>query len=335
MTDISLAELGWSAHFDALVGEEAFTKTPPARISDIHRDLVLAKSARGDISLELPPRMRAGDLAVGDWVLSNPAEGRVLSLLERRTVLNRRTEGTGVKPQLIAANVDTLLIVSSCNDDFNPARLERYLALAISSGIAPVVVLTKADTVSDAGDYKNQVGRLLAGLPVIVLDARDPASLEQLTPWLKPGQTAALVGSSGVGKSTIMNGLAGIETATQGIRENDSKGRHTTTARSLRRVASGGWLIDTPGMRSLSASDSAEGIEVLFSDLAGLAASCRFSDCSHSIEPGCAIQAAIARGDIDAARLQRWQKLSGENQGKKETYAEARARRASTPKKRS
>lgn len=342
MTETSLADLGWSAHFSSQIGPEVLVNTPPARISDIHRDLVMAKSEHGDLTLELPSDMRAGDFAVGDWVLSDLVSGRVHSLLERRTLLRRKTEGSGDKRQLIAANVDTLLIVSSCNDDFNPARLERYLALAISSGITPVLVLTKADMTADAGDYKKQAEKLLTGMPVVVLDARDPASLDQLLPWVKAGQTAALVGSSGVGKSTIMNGLAGIETATQGIRENDAKGRHTTTARSLRRTLSGGWLIDTPGMRSLSMSDNAEGIETLFADVIELAQTCKFSDCSHDMEPACAIQAAIKKGTLDADRLQRWLKLATENQGNTETPAEARARirgqshhiRSATKKKR-
>ncbi|MDO8290533.1 MAG: ribosome small subunit-dependent GTPase A [Parvibaculum sp.] len=342
MTETTLADLGWSAHFSSQIGPDVSANMPPARISDIHRDLVMAKSALGDLTLELPSDMRAGDFAVGDWVLCDPESGRIHSLLERRTLLRRKTEGSGDKRQLIAANVDTLLIVSSCNDDFNPARLERYLALAISSGIAPVLVLTKADMASDAGDYKKQAERLLADMPVVILDARNPKSLDQLLPWVKAGQTAALVGSSGVGKSTIMNGLAGIETATQGIRENDAKGRHTTTARSLRRTLSGGWLIDTPGMRSLSMSDNAEGIETLFADVIELAQTCKFSDCSHDMEPGCAIQAAIKKGTLDADRLQRWLKLATENQGNTETPAEARARirgqshhiRSATKKKR-
>ena len=342
MTETSLADLGWSAHFSDQTGPDALLATPPARISDIHRDQVLAKPADGDLTLDLPPEMRAGDLAVGDLVLSDPGLGRVHALFERRTVLRRRTEGSGDKRQLIAANIDTLLIVSSCNADFNPARLERYLALAISSAIAPAMVLTKADMTTDADDYRTKARSLLGDMPVIVLDARDPASLDQLLPFVKTGQTAALVGSSGVGKSTIMNGLAGIETLTQGIRENDAKGRHTTTARSLRRTTSGSWLVDTPGMRSLSMSDNAEGIETLFADLIELTAGCKFSDCSHNMEPGCAVQAAIKKGDLDPDRLQRWLKLASENQGNTETPAEARARirgqshhiRSATKKKR-
>ncbi|MGV8995803.1 MAG: ribosome small subunit-dependent GTPase A [Parvibaculaceae bacterium] len=326
MTETTLADLGWSSHFSDQTTPDVLAATPPARISDIHRDQALAKSEQGDLTLELPPDMRSGDLAVGDWILSDPEMGRVHALLERHTVLRRRTEGSGDKRQLIAANIDTLLIVSSCNADFNPARLERYLALAISSAIAPAMVLTKADMAEDAEDYRQQATKLLAGMPVIVLDARDPKSLDQLLPFVKAGQTAALVGSSGVGKSTIMNGLAGIETLTQGIRENDAKGRHTTTARSLRRTMSGGWLVDTPGIRSLSMSDNATGIETLFADLIELAATCKFSNCSHDHEPGCAIQAAIKNGMLEADRLQRWLKLETENQGNTETPAEARIR---------
>jgi ribosome biogenesis GTPase len=271
-------------------------------------------SEDGDMVLELPPGMKVSQFAVGDWVLVDVVEMHIAKLLERHTVLRRRSEAAGMKPQLIAANVDTLMIVSSCNDDFNLARLERYLALAISSGTAPVLVLTKADMASDASDYLKRAAPLSSFAPVLTINARDPQSLEQLSPWIKPGQTVALVGSSGVGKSTILNGLTGEEVATQGIREDDSKGRHTTTARSLRRAHSGGWVIDTPGMRALAMSENDEGIEVLFADVIELAGQCKFSDCHHETEPGCAIRSAIKRGELDADRFQRWVKLQAENE---------------------
>lgn len=326
MTGLTLADLGWSAFFRSQIGQNMPDTIMPARISDVHRDRVSVKTESGDHSLILTPSIRAGDLAVGDWVLANLTSGLVHSVLERRTVLHRRGAGASVTHQLIAANVDTLMIVTSCNEDFNPARLERYLALASSSDTLPLIILTKADLVDDASAYRKQAERLSPLATVVCIDARDPESLERLSPWLKPGETAALVGSSGVGKSTILNGLTGLDAATRGIREDDAKGRHTTTARSLRQTFSGGWLIDTPGMRSLGLSDSADGIGQVFADLTELATRCRFSDCAHETEPGCAVRAAIDSGELDAKRLHRWQKLLREDRFNSETIAESRAR---------
>ena len=326
MTELSLADLGWSAHFRSQIGQHISSTMLPARISDVHRDRVTVKSESGDHSLILPSDISAGDVAVGDWVLADTDGGVVHSVLERRTVLRRRGAGTSVTRQLIAANVDTLMIVTSCNEDFNPARLERYLALASSSETLPLIILTKADLAEDAGVYQKQAERLSPLATAVTIDAREPESLGLLSPWLRPGQTAALVGSSGVGKSTILNGLTGLDAATQGIREDDAKGRHTTTARSLRRTYSGGWLVDTPGMRSLGLSDSADGIGEVFADLTELAAGCKFSDCAHETEPGCAIRAAIDSGELDGKRLDRWQKLLREDRYNSETIAESRSR---------
>jgi len=316
-----LTDLGWSEFFNSQVDPADLLATPPARISDIHRDRIQAFSEDEELALEMPLGMKVSQFAVGDWVLVDLVEMRIAKLLERHTVLRRRSEAAGLKPQLIAANVDTLMIVSSCNDDFNLARLERYLALAISSGTAPVLVLTKADMVEDASDYLERAEPLSSFAPILTINARDPQSLKQLSTWVKPGQTVALVGSSGVGKSTILNGLTGEEAATQGIREDDSKGRHTTTARSLRRAISGGWVIDTPGMRALAMSENDEGIEVLFADVIELAGQCKFSDCRHETEPGCAIRAAIKKGDLDADRFQRWVKLREENEASAQALA--------------
>ncbi len=183
----TLADLGWSDHFAAQIEAETILLTPPARISDVHRARVEAKTVDGDVELDLPMDIRSGDLAVGDWVLSDPVESRVVATLERRNVLRRRTVASGHRHQLIAANVDALFIVSSCNADFNPARLERYLALAISSEIMPVLVLTKADMTEDADGYLRRAEALLSGMKVVVLNARDPASLAQLSPWTGGG----------------------------------------------------------------------------------------------------------------------------------------------------
>lgn len=331
MTEPTLADLGWSAHFQSQIDpadpeNEALGDALAARVTSVHRDRVEAIAAAGPIVLTLPPDMPSGQVAVGDWLMWDPETARVLRLLERRSLLRRPSAGADGRDQLIAANVDTLMIVTSCNDDFNPARLERYLALSEASGTLPLILLTKPDLAEDAASYRRTAERLSPLASVVCLNARDPDDLTLLEPWLKPGETVALVGSSGVGKSTLMNGLTGQTAETRGIREDDAKGRHTTTARNLYRARGGAWVIDTPGMRSLPLSDSAEGIDAVFADVADLATQCRFSDCAHETEPGCAIQAAIKADDLDPARLDRWQKLRREDQHNSETIAEARSR---------
>jgi ribosome biogenesis GTPase len=232
-------------------------------------------------------------------------------------VLERRPEGSRV-PQLAAANVDTLFIVTSCNADFNVARLERYLALANQAGTRPVVLLTKADTAVDAASFQQQAAALQRGLPVLILNPRCADAATALAQWCALGQTVALVGSSGVGKSTLVNTLVGRANApqeTSAIREHDGKGRHTTTSRSIHPIAGGGWVIDTPGMRSLQVCETDYGIDTLFAEITELAPQCRFRDCTHAHEPGCAVQAAIADGRLDPDRLSRWRKLSEESRG--------------------
>ena len=322
MTDFTLKDLGWSPFFAAQTDPE--TLALAARISTVARDRLGALTPQGAISLRTPGS--TGDFAVGDWVLTTPDGTAVDRLLDRQTSLKRRAAGHNVEAQLIAANVDTFGIVTSCNADFNIARLERYLALAASAGCLPLVILTKADLCDDPRDYARRAERLSPLVTAITLNATDPAEIDALAPWCENGQTLVLAGSSGVGKSTLSNLLTGGDAATRGIREDDAKGRHTTTSRDLARTRFGGWLIDTPGMRSLPLADVADGIKAVFEDIEALARACKFTDCAHDTEPGCAIQAAIAGGDLTPDRLARWQKLKREDAHNSAALHEARAR---------
>lgn len=323
---LTLSDLGWSRHFEAL-DRAGVSDGSRGRVGEVHRDTVTALTPDGEVALTLARGRSTGDVAVGDWVRFDADLGLVLEVCERKTELIRRTAGTSGGAQLIAANVDTLFIVTSCNEDFNLARLERYLALAASGGIMPVIVLTKADLSGEADALRAQAERLSPLAVAILVNALDPTSLDRLSAWLGAGQTGALVGSSGVGKSTILNTLTGAGAATQGIREDDAKGRHTTTARSLHRTRSGGWLIDTPGIRQLALVGGADAIDEVFSDVSDLIGRCRFTDCAHETEPGCAVRAAIDAGTLDADRFRRWRKLRLEDAHASETIHEARSRK--------
>jgi ribosome biogenesis GTPase / thiamine phosphate phosphatase len=333
----SLAALGWSAFFDDQLDpvEESLARM---RVATVHRARVTAESQSGPVKLNLPNQANTADYAVGDWILVESASRTPVRRLERKTTLQRRTEG-GRGPQLIAANVDTLFIVTSCNDDLNVARLERYLALANESGTTPVIILTKADQVADTAPWRDLVSGLQRGLEVVTLDATAPEAVLALAPWCATGQTIALVGSSGVGKSSLLNTLSkkapDEAQLTGSIRKADAKGRHTTTSRSLHRIAGGGWVIDTPGIRTLHASDLSVGLDQVFAEIAELAPDCRFRDCTHDHEPGCAVQAAVAVGLLDPARLERWCKLADENRTNTLVQSGARGNKQTKTGKRS
>ncbi len=319
MTTLTYADLGWSRFFAALANAD---DVQPLRVAEVHRNAVSALGPKGRVSLSVPEDI--GPLAVGDWVTCT--DGTVTTRFERQSTLERRAPGDDARTQLIAANVNTLGIVSSCNADFNIRRLERYLILAADADCLPLIILTKADETTDAPDYVRQAKTLSPLVTVLAIDATDASDIELLDAWCRTGDTLALVGSSGVGKTTIRNALTGDLAETQAIREDDARGRHTTTSRALVRTKAGGWLIDTPGMRALRLFDVGGGIEAVFADIEELTQGCRFNDCAHDTEPGCMVRAALADGRLEPDRMARWKKLKAEDLRNTETIAESRVR---------
>ena len=307
----------WADAFAPLSGGDLW----PARVIAQHRGAWILTSEAGETSASLTGRFRHeafdGDLpAVGDWVgyLNSPHDGaaRINAVLPRRSLLRRRAAGPRLAAQILAANVDTLFIATSLNGDLNPRRLERYVAMARDSGAEPVVLLTKSDLVDDA---TGSIAQLEAELRVAVVafSSRDNTGLEALEHWFVAGRTVALVGSSGVGKSTLLNRLAGEELMlTREIREDDARGRHTTTHRELFLMSTGALILDTPGMREFGMWEADEGLDDTFEDIIELALQCRFADCSHKFEPGCAVRQAVAGKLIDHERLKSYRRLAHE-----------------------
>ena len=327
-TPLTLADYGWSFHFQSQLDPDGQDDFRPVRVMAVHRaELdVAGPDYIGRVS-QIRTEQEEDRATVGDWLLISAERRAPKRIFTRTSVFKRRAAGTARRVQLIAANVDTLLIVSSCNQDFNVARLERYLALAGEAGVMPVVVLTKADLAEDTAEYAAAAARLMPGLLVECLDARSTEEPGRLGVWCGRGQTVTLVGSSGVGKSTLINTLSGRpRQETAPIREDDAHGRHTTTGRSLHRLAAGGWLLDTPGMRELQLTDVESGLRDVFADVAAIADECRFADCQHDTEPGCAVRAALEEGDLDIERLRRFRKLASEERRNSEDLRQRRAR---------
>ncbi|MEP1206203.1 MAG: ribosome small subunit-dependent GTPase A [Rhizobiaceae bacterium] len=316
-----LQALGWQPFFSQQIGLEELETTPPVRVTEVHRN---GLQVIGDgIELLIPPGPQA---TVGDWLLLNQDLPSASKVLERKSLIQRRAPGKAREIQLIAANIDTAFIVTSCNADFNIARLERFVALALEADVTPVIVITKADLTKDTQDFIDQAQQISDTMAVVCLDARGDEPKAKLAQWVRPGQTLAFLGSSGVGKSTLTNALAETSIETQSIREDDAKGRHTTSHRQLYVLPNGCAVLDTPGMREIQLTEAQSGISNLFSDLEELAGQCRFNDCSHTQEPGCAILAGLESEQIDADRLQRWRKLLAEEAFNSASLAERKAK---------
>ncbi|MEX1128499.1 MAG: ribosome small subunit-dependent GTPase A [Vicinamibacterales bacterium] len=319
-----LSRYGWNETFAAAFAEQAAEGRIPGRVVLEHTHIYRVGTADGELLARVSGRLRHRATArpdfpaVGDWVVVEPvadSDARIHAVLPRRSRFSRRAAGDTTEEQIVAANIDVVFLVGGLDGDFNPRRIERYLVVAWESGATPVIVLNKADLVPDPARHVAEVEGVAPGVRVHAVSARQPETIEVLRQYVTAGRTAALLGSSGVGKSTIVNRLVGYDLLrTQDVRITDSRGRHTSTARQMVLLEGGGILIDTPGMRELQLWDSGDARGDAFADIEALAASCRFRDCRHRQEPGCAVRAAAATGELPASRLASYQKLEAERE---------------------
>ncbi|MDP9224220.1 MAG: ribosome small subunit-dependent GTPase A [Actinomycetota bacterium] len=320
--EITLQDLGWDSFFENLFEPYLKQGLTPGRVAVQHRGAYVVLTEAGEFAAELPGRLRheasaTADLpAPGDWVavrqVGNEPKVLIHSVLPRRSKFSRKAAGTETEEQVLAANVDILFLITALDGNFNPRRIERYLTLAWESGALPVIVLSKADLCGDLEAAREAVEAVAVGVDIHHTSSVTGEGLDGLLQYLQRGRTVAALGSSGVGKSTLINHLVGEERmATQEIRS-DGKGRHTTSHRELVLLPTGGLILDTPGMRELQLWDADEGIDHAFLDIAVLAADCRFRDCRHQDEPGCGVLAAVSDGSLPTERLDSYRKLQRE-----------------------
>lgn len=320
----TLAQLGWKAFFNQQLTLDNLEQTAPYRITQVFRNRLILLGENGELNLDLAQYPNLQECTVGDWILMPKVPSESPTLLDRLSCFQRKSPGANTA-QLIAANVDTAFIVSSCNHDFNVSRIERYLALAKEAQVEAVLILTKADRVNEEQQqtYLAQLHELQAHLVVLTLNALNIEDVKKLNDWCKVGQTVVLLGSSGVGKTTLSNSLCSMQEATASIRDDDSKGRHTTTGRSLYFTHEGGLILDCPGMRELQLTDCEEGIRAVFSDIELIAKQCRFKDCEHQSEPGCKVLMALETGNLEPRRLANYQKMLKEQARNSMTLAQS------------
>ncbi|MEW5734809.1 MAG: ribosome small subunit-dependent GTPase A [Thermodesulfobacteriota bacterium] len=333
-----LSALGFGPFFQNQLQQDEGNDFIPARIASEHRGAYEVWSRTGSGSAQISGKLRLeaeseGPPGVGDWVLVRNAPGPdrtsvIERVLARRTVFTRGAAGREARSQVVAANVDLVFAVCGLDGDYNVRRIERYLARIWASGAQPVVILNKADLCDDLAGRICEVESRCAGIEVLAVSALNHEGTEAVRACIRNGMTAALVGSSGAGKSTLVNALLGEERMRTGeVRADDSRGRHITTSRQLVLLPSGGLLLDTPGMRELQLADE-DGLDAVFGDIAELACRCRFRDCSHDTEPGCAVKAAVESGELDVERLWHYRKLTREARANELRSDEHRRRQA-------
>jgi ribosome biogenesis GTPase len=320
---LTLEDYGWNDFFAESFAPHAAEGDEPGRVFLQHNKIYMLYTEAGETAAEVTGRMvyhaqgREDLPAVGDWVaIRRSAEGKRTTIRERlprRSKFSRKVAGSRTEEQIVAANVDTIFLVSGLDHDFNLRRIERYLIMAWESGAEPVILLNKADLSEEAAERKREVEAIATDVPVLLMSARAHEGIEQLQRFIGRGRTVALMGSSGVGKSTIVNRLLGDESQrTQEVRVGDDRGKHTTTHRELIQLPGGGLIMDTPGMRELQLLVSERGIRETFDDIAEIASRCRFGDCRHADEPDCAIREALADQSLDAERYANYRKMEAE-----------------------